>query len=629
MIFSLDDQIRWLYLYRKSKYNEITREFMLKMVYFYENRILYLDFSVCRDEIYRLLLTYMNIYVMYNFEVNEDTNWRMIRLNYIIYTLARYTGFKMWNYIDMMIKNGSNRNKNNIEYRRLLPFLSPLYEEIHKLELNLYKNIFNYDRYWGSYWYDICTQYMFEVRNSIESDRKLVIRHIDEFMDIDTYFPMHVFVYFYTTYLDEERNKRVREKINNIIQNETCISQLQQNHNKNKRRDKDRLRMAVIGKNDILSRTHPVFKYYYNQIVELKKRFHMTLILLENEIDSKSLETIKDYDLYDEYYTLKIVRDVNTIDGMREYVELMKNGKDNLLKKREVRRIIEGEYDVIYYPTVGDSMESIIMSNIRGGRVQYSSYGHPVSTYGSRNTHIIGSKEAETERTEKMCTEKIEYISDITTEPIIPEKITKEEYEEKLLNKGNKLINLGWNYKKITPKSLELIKNIIKENSEIKFDLHIGPCGNLPMHMNHVIEILERYEIRGSINIVPAILSREEYERRKGRGKIGIDSNGVYGGYTTILESIQKNVPVIVKEGEERESMAYTKLPGVIMRKYGLEELIVRDEKEMIEKIKKLINEEEYYKFIMDKIFKLNIKIENKKKNYGLEMVHILEKLLL
>ena len=109
--------------------------------------------------------------------------------------------------------------------------------------------------------------------------------------------------------------------------------------------------LAVVA--DVLMSWHAMFKTYANFLKQLGNRFHMVLVALEGRVDDPTRA------LFDE------VREVpDTRDAIRD----------------AVARIEETAPALIYYPSVGMSVLTVQLCNLRLAPIQVASVGHPATT---------------------------------------------------------------------------------------------------------------------------------------------------------------------------------------------------------------------------------------------------------
>ncbi|MGB2824150.1 MAG: hypothetical protein WBF17_24465, partial [Phycisphaerae bacterium] len=74
----------------------------------------------------------------------------------------------------------------------------------------------------------------------------------------------------------------------------------------------------------------------------------------------------------------------------------------------DVSPIAENDFQLVYFPDVGMSVESKYLSNLRIAPIQVMTYGHPVSTWGARIDYVIGGAETEVpERAQENYSERL------------------------------------------------------------------------------------------------------------------------------------------------------------------------------------------------------------------------------
>ena len=157
--------------------------------------------------------------------------------------------------------------------------------------------------------------------------------------------------YFASTYVGDDLDRVVRAAINRSWRS---VSGQLQSWVKNR---PDRKKIGILSSG--WTPSHSAYRIT-KAFVEALKGYHLTFVPLGSR-------TGLDFGLFDEVKTLAVNRD----------------GVVN------VRGVLENDYSLVYYPEVGLSTESILLTNLRIAPIQIATLGHSVSTWGQRRSIIF------------------------------------------------------------------------------------------------------------------------------------------------------------------------------------------------------------------------------------------------
>lgn len=160
--------------------------------------------------------------------------------------------------------------------------------------------------------------------------------------------------YFGSTYVDESIDRHVKPFLNQVVRRST---QLYCNNRPNPRK------IAIIS--DMWEPTHSVFRTLSGYVRSLKDRFHLTFFhcLRREHLD---------FSLFDEVHHLEF-RDLSL----------------------DVGPLQTNDFAVVYFPDIGMTLPSIMLSNYRIAPIQICGTGHPVSTWGSEIDYFMSGVEVE------------------------------------------------------------------------------------------------------------------------------------------------------------------------------------------------------------------------------------------
>ncbi len=365
--------------------------------------------------------------------------------------------------------------------------------------------------------------------------------------------------YFYSTYIHPGKDKKIKEKINQLVQDK--YSWVNINNISGTLSDGIKPKIAVISQN--LHAQHSVARCTYEYLSELSNDYELTLIhigKIKAPVDIKIFKNI----IY-----------LNFINNENELFQLNDN-----------------KFQAVIFPDIGMNDQSIILANIRIAPVQISLMGHSASTFGAKIDYYISGTETEViEDAEENYSERLVLVPGIGVHPSLKNYsyIKKQKVEEPFI------ISCPWTIQKINyPHLIHLREILLRADKKILF--RFFPSVMFEYYLNQITSEIGSILGPENIEIVPNLPSAK-FEEYFQKGDLVIDSFH-YGGYTTIIDALFLKKPMVVLEGNK----LYNSFGNVFFRKLGLDELIAKDSTEYITKIVSLINDDSYYQKITDKI---------------------------
>ena len=403
-------------------------------------------------------------------------------------------------------------------------------------------------------------------------------------------------VYFLSTYMDKEISKKIKTQINKNIQsiwerNNIKINNLVSQTN-------GKYNLAIITRfSDLYNNV--VYKFIKYQIEKLYQLFNIDVYIIESNIGENMKHQINEalnIQIQDIYH-LELPGDMSLFYKLETNYFANNNEIYNYIPNFE--KIINNNYLACYFPVLGCEISTIYLSNLQIAPIQFSGYGHPISSFGSKNNYFIVSKEIEKlDCIEDNYSEKPIFIEGVTTIPIITDFTI--DYNNP--NKNNYIL-ISSNFKKITPQFLETIRKIgriyySKYNQKLLLNIFPGHSRNFKNREVCCDRCIESNYYDHRFLGIP---NYNEYMQTKYSCRVAFDSYP-YGGFTTILENLKIHVPAIVYEGNE----AVNNFPSYFYKKLDLTELIVYSYEEYIELAIKLLTDDDYYTGILKKIKNIN-----------------------
>jgi hypothetical protein len=371
-------------------------------------------------------------------------------------------------------------------------------------------------------------------------------------------------LYLNATYIDGYRDRELKYFLNQTIQNHPLYKNLIINN------QPDPQKIGII--TACWYPENPVYRSLFSWVESLKYDYELTLINLGSPHPNLDITLFK-----------------NVIYLINE------NGNLNL------DILQNNNFMMIFYPEIGLSPESIILSNLRLAPIQITSVGYPVSTWGSKIDY---------------------YISNIATE--LPENSEINYSERLVLLPENSIISQPLNYQiqNISKNRSELIINCAGLSQQINYGL-ISILTNIIEKSNH--KLLLRFFIRNpdyliknngylafvkelEINLgkdnFEVILAKPdlEYLTLMEEGDIMVDTYH-FSSYDTIIESLILRKPIVTFEGKK----CYNRIPSQILKNIGLDELIVTNVQQYIHLVLKLIHQERYRVSIQQKLQEIDL----------------------
>lgn len=364
--------------------------------------------------------------------------------------------------------------------------------------------------------------------------------------------------YMISTYINPYKDRVYKNNFNNLVKKNFS--------NVNIVNNPDNRQIAVV--TNRWSPVNPTYKNRYPLLEALKEDYELTLIHVGKKRDDLELSLFKDV----------------------KHVSFNRN-------KLHIGPLERNNFIMVFYPDIGMNIESRFLSNLRIAPIQIMSNSHPVSTFGSEIDYFLtGIDSEEIENVKDYYSERMVLVPGIG---VYPAKIN---YERKNKKKQREefIINCSWGGHKLNYPLIEALKEILQKSRK-KLLFRFLPTlainfNNVVPFRNDIEEILGRDNMEFFANN-----PYEKYMEILEEGDISIDSYP-FGGLTTIIDNVYLKKPIVAWEGWQ----FYNKAASVILRKIGLEELVAKNRDEYIEKVLKLINDDEYRTTIINKIGAIN-----------------------
>ena len=540
-----------LKLYLNKKSDQLSESFLKIFSYFQEITF----FNLTQQQllfINSFIDIFLFLFIKPDYILTQIYAQRFIKINPLISNMVAISSFKTTDPQLEILKY----------YPHNLFKILTLYSARNRVNINP-KTFFEKYKNFGSLWYIyyfLLDSFPSALMNSN------IVDHINDMPDKFVLVPDNVNIpYFVTTYYDTGNDKKVRQKINSVMQKSLKNINIINKPQKNK--------IAIITEKWFPDSV--VYRSSFDFINSLLPDYDLTLIHLggkRNDLDTSIFNDVK-----------------NIIVKMSQY--------DLQL---DLSPILENNFNMAFYLDIGMTVESIYLSNLRIAPIQVTGYGHPVSTFGSCIDYFIGGSEVEnTNYAEQNYSERLVVIPGIGAYPVYPADHKKENgKKEKTF-----ILNCPWGPHKFNYQMMQNLKQIIKlSNKKIMFrflpSFILNRQNRFIPFKNEILSILGN-KYAEVINDRP----HEEYMNLMEEGDISIDSYP-FGGYNTIVDSLYLSKPVVAYEGNK----AYNRLASSLLKRVDLKELIVNNKNDYIQKVVKLINEDDYRNNLIKKIKNIDLK---------------------
>lgn len=366
--------------------------------------------------------------------------------------------------------------------------------------------------------------------------------------------------YMRSTYIDPENDRKWRINFNNLVKK--SFSKLNLNNHPNKKK------IALI--TGRWAKINPTYKNRYPLVKALAEKYE--LVLIHCGEDRTDLET----SLFSE------VKQVAFKKGTLDMKCLQGN-----------------DFGMVYYPDIGMNIESRFLSNLRIAPVQVMSNSHPVSTFGSEIDYFLTGKDSESAQSpQRFYTERLVLVPGIGTQP---ELTAFQVSDTEAFAVESSHIACPWGSLKINTALVERLKLIDKKlkgaaffNFFVSMDVKAGA---VPILAKEIAEILGKNKFSLYAN-----LEYSEYIKKLRTCNFAVDAFP-FGGNTSVIDCLFSKVPIVAQKGWQFYNMA----GPVMLEKFGLSELVVRNENEYVETALRLFSSPKTVARLREKMSALNL----------------------
>lgn len=538
-----------LNLYLNQKYDELSEEFVQLLEYFEK----VVNVSVSQELQYYIdifIKNFLYLFTQPDYYIGDRHSLRFIQLNPVIANLTAISHYKN---TDTYLKILQGQPKNFIK-------LLALYSPRNEYKLN-YKELFDTNAELASQWYSYYIElYLSSLANpNCLENLKQHIRYADDARLSN--FANIADVYFGATYIDHDNDRAIKSRLNHVIQNSPFCRNAVINNQANPNK------IAVI--TSMWHERHSVYRTLSEFVSSLADTYEITLIYLGRNRPELNIKAFS-----------RII-----------YLDASK-GALNLAP------IINNDYMVVYFPDVGMSPESILLSNLRLAPIQLCGTGHPVSTYGSKVDYFISGIQVEDlDHCQNNYSERL---------VLLPgngaiHNLVNYEIQNIKKQRSEIVINCSWLSQKVNYPLIQLLKEIQENaNQSLYFQFFAGSSlrknGFVPF-----VRDLEDILGSGTFEVFPG-KPYPEYMALMEQGDLSLDPYP-FGGSNIMCDSLYLRKPTVGYQG----SKWYNRIGSQMLIEVGLEELIATDAQSYVNFALKLIDDENYRTEIGDRLKKISL----------------------
>lgn len=371
--------------------------------------------------------------------------------------------------------------------------------------------------------------------------------------------------YFRCSYSNLPEKHNIKIKLNNSIQKYIGKMGIKAGLlAKLKKHKKQRTILIIV---DQFTFSHAMFRCHGSNIARLKEQFHVVLVHNPGMVDDVTLKVC------DESYQFEAIR-------------------GNL--KEAIGTLRAYEPDIVYFPSIGMTPLTIVMSNVRLAPIQVMSLGHPATTKSPFIDYVL-SNPLSFSGNESLYSEK-----NILMEETISKNILHPDFQHlapKPIDNDKIVMGINANAVKINSRLIDICAEAMnKRNGSVRTKVFANASVVMHLHLNKVLQAKSEYF---------EIITRRTYpkymcELNKCDFILGTFP---FGGTNSYVDAYLLGKPVLVMHGDEPHSY----FDVSFIREYGTSDFCVAyTEDEYSNKVEEMLDKP-------DKIAELSRDITDRK----------------
>jgi hypothetical protein len=498
--------------------------------------------------------SFLYIFTQPDYILNDRSGLSFIKSNLTISNLVAISDFRTTDpYLELL----------NVQPQNYVKLLT-LYSARNTIRIDR-RMLFDTNPELASYWYSYYLElYRSGLVNRVvyQNLREHILYEDDrltEFYHIDN-------LYFGATYIDGNRDRILKQKINRSIQNSQLVKSIQIENKPHTNK------IAIVS--GCWFPQHSVYRILSEYVAILADKYELTLIHLGDRnlpIDTQYFQAV----IY------------------------LKNADDTL----DLGGIKTNEFAAIYYPDIGMIPESILLANLRIAPIQICGLGHPVSTFGSKIDYFISGGDAEVADNPQLnYSERLVLLPGVGAIHQQPNYQIQHENTRSPELSSSFIINCPWYAQKVNyPLLLSLQQIATTARKPVLFRIFAG--GGLTYKNDFLPFVRDIEQILGAEHVcVYPYQSYDKYMDIMAEGDMCLDAYH-FGGCNVIVDGLYLRKPTVVFEGDRWYSRAGAKL----MKKIGLGELVATTPLEYVRLTLKSIDNDDFRAEIQTKIDEIDL----------------------
>lgn len=382
--------------------------------------------------------------------------------------------------------------------------------------------------------------------------------------------------WMFCSYAVDEHRHLVKLEVNKVIAQ--MLSHVKPSTREHANTEKPKLAVLI----EVCRSDHAMYRCFGPLLQSLRDRFHVTFIATQKSIDGP-VASLADECVYIDYQSA----------SMQNVAEM----------------IVGHEFDMIYYPSIGMSVWTIIMANLRLAPIQCYSLGHPATTCSQYIDFAVCDEDT---LSDPLCfTEKLLLAKGVASHTPHPNSFEAQPQK----NDGIVRIAIVSKFMKLNSLLINVCQQInAKTSCEVQFHIFPDTGGMLLEYVRHKLnEQLPNCAVYPTVNYQQYMNLLSVCDLRLGTYP--------FGGTNSTVDCISLGIPVVTMDGPEIFSHA----DSVLLERYCGEHaknLVASDLEDFVDKCIDLVENTELRDQISDKLKSIDLDkaifLNNKDAKHGL-----------
>ena len=254
------------------------------------------------------------------------------------------------------------------------------------------------------------------------------------------------------------------------------------------------------------------------------------------------------------------------------------------MNELHLRDVVTNDFQLVFYPDIGMTDESVWLSNLRLAPIQVTGYGHPVSTFGSKIDYfVVGGEVEDLDDLSKNYSETPIVLPGLGCVPTWPT------YERKSLEKkSDKIVaNCVWGPDKYNHTMMRILQEMSAQAPRLDYAIFASRGVH---RYNAFLPFAE--ELSQQLGPAAKLHADKEYMAYMAESEYGDFAINSYpfGGYNTVVEALYLGKPVVTLEGNRFYNLA----ASALLRRVGLDDLITTTAPQFIDVCARLANNSDF-----------------------------------